>query len=348
MADTATAPIFEEKALEKVLEEADELAGDDEQAEDDAGDDKGDSHAGGASAARTKPFFNIIEVVGASVPSDNAKFSGNTPSVAARKAARRIWKRSGKRSFEIIMRRVSKTTAGRVLYKYRAQVAGRDEPIAFFAATAKAFDNVDGSTSKNAVKRIHIVRNPDAPIYGCVDSEGMIVECGKDEASEGLGVIHRIKGTNTLVLGISDEASFPKKVGKHTVVRDDHTISVTKSTISESETSEYDVAGAAKAAAKLAAKQLKQKEKDKKAKAKRATQEAERRAKETAKNKKKKSSTGARPAGKMTGGSAARAATNPGSSPASSSSGGDANARTLVRNAEGQAAKSDAVLTFSH
>lgn len=334
--DNSTAPIFDnEQIAEDVVAQADELAGE-SQGED--GDVDEVEHSGGTrSTARAKPFFNIIEVLGAEVPSDNAKFSGNTPSVAARKAARRIWKRSNKEEFDIIMRKVSKMTIGRVLYKYRAQVAGRKEPIAFFAAKAASFNNIDGTVSEKVTKRIHITRNPTSPVYGCIDATGGVVECAKKHFDGSHGTLHRTKGTNTLVLAISDDVDIPKTVGPHNVVRDDHIINVQKIAITESEALAYDVAGAAKNATKIAAKELREKEKEKKAKAKKSAQDSARKEKDAAK---KAKSASRAPKRSMAGGGATAAA----SVTSTATNAG----RTSVRNADGVQAKSDAVLTFSH
>ena len=337
-ASKPTAPIFDNETVEDILAQADDLTTPEEENETPSG-----QGGGTQPASRTKPFFNIIEVVGAEVPSDNAKFSGNTPSVAARKAARRIWKRSNKEQFEIIMRKVAKVTSGRVLYKYKAQVSERDEPIAFFAANAKTFANADGSMSENVIKRIHIAKNPTSAVYGCIDCDGTAVACTKREAEKGQGVLHRAKGTNTLVFSISDNESMPKKVGPHNVVRDDHIISVKKSTISESEVADYDVAGAAKHATKMAAKELRVKEKEKKVKAKKRVQELARQEKDAAK--KARAAKSKRPP--MSGGASSSAkatAATPTPTPSLSAS----DARTTVRNSDGVQAKSDAMLTFSH
>ena len=337
-ANNSTAPIFDNGTVEDVLDQADDLAAGTPEEEQDGSLSKQDG--GTQPASRAKPFFNIIEVVGAEVPSDNAKFSGNTPSVAARKAARRIWKRSNKEEFEIIMRKVAKVTTGRVLYKYKAQVFERDEPIAFFAANARTFVNSDGTTSENVTKRIHIAKNPTSVVYGYIDSDGMAVASPKKEADQGHGILHRAKGTNTLVLSISDNETMPKKVGPHNVVRDDHIISVKKSAITESEATDYDVARAAKNATKVAAKEMREKEKEKKAKAKKRSQELVRQEKESAKKLKASKKQA------MSGGRAAASAQPTSSTPPASTDASDA--RTTVRNSDGVQAKSDATLTFSH
>ena len=339
----STAPIFDKETVEEVLDQADDLAAGSQGEEEDGVTPSQDG--GTQLVSRSKPFFNIIEVIGAEVPSENAKFSGNTPSVAARKAARRIWKRSNKDQFEIIMRKVAKMTSGRILYKYHAQVSGREEPIAFFAAKAASFCNADGTTSKNVVKRIHIAKTPSSPVYGCIDSDGNVMECTKKEAEQGQGVLHRTKGTNTLVLSVMDNINIPKKVGPHNVVRDDHIINVKKSAITESEASDYDVAGAAKTATKVAAKEMREKEKEKKTKAKKQAQEAARKEKDIAK--KSKASSRAPKRSPMTGGDATPAQ-NPTQNPTYSNSPVASDARTFVRNSDGVQAKSDAVLTFSH
>lgn len=335
--DNCIAPIFDdEKVADDIVAQADEIAGDGMEEE---GDDAVVQHTGGTSSSvRAKPFFNIIEVLGAAVPSDNAKFSGNTPSVAARKAARRIWKRSNKEEFDIIMRKVSKVTSGRVLYKYHAQVVGRKEPIAFFAAKAATFENIDGTISKIATKRIHIARNPSSPMYGCIDADGGVIACTKAELGENRGTLHRTKGTNTLVLAIADGVDIPTKIGPHNVVRDDHIINVQKAVITDSESLAHDVAGAAKAATKAAAKELREKEKEKKAKAKQDAKEAARKANAAAKQAAKK----AKPASNYT----KRSMTGGASTSTASTSPGDA--RTSVRNADGAHVKSDTLLTFSH
>ena len=326
----AAAPIFDDRARKDIMEQTEKVAksvhsdgsvhNDDDDVHDARSVDDGEQ-AGGSKATTAKPFFNIIEVVGGSLPSENAKFSGNTPSVAARKAARRIWKRSNKTTFDIFMRKVCKLTCGRVLYKYHAEVEERDEPVAFFAAKAASFRNSDGTRSKDTIKRIHLSRECGLPVYGRVDEDGSIVECSRADAKQGRGILHRAKNTNTLVMGLACDESIPKKVGPYNIIRDDHIINVRRCVITDDEAEKFDIAKVAKQCKPT----------------KEATGSA--RAARTPARRARSSSTTKRQPSQRPRTMAGGAKEVSGSSPPSSQ-------RTIVRSADGNNAKSDAVLTF--
>ena len=287
----ATTQIFngaeQEKALlhaQEVADEADVLDDVNEAEELEGGAPK---KAAAKNASKSRNYFNIVDVHGAELPSENARFGGNTPSVAASKAARRIWKRTGKKSFTIIMRKVAKVTTGRDMYKYDVTVQKRDNPIAFFTAKAANIKNTDGAIKQNVVKRVHVAPTSEHPVYGYVGEAGELLE-GQEDLT-GYGLLHRPKGTNTLILATGKNA-MPQKVGPIPVNVDDHQITVKRSTPSDSERNTYDVAGAAKQSAKEAEKaaKTKKKEKEREQKQKEAEKEKARKLKEKQKEAERK------------------------------------------------------------
>ena len=347
----STAQVLDEAGVEDVLAQAEEIeASGDAGAESHAHDGHDLPTAKGGRAKNVdfdkKPSYNIIAVVGGSLPSESAKFLGNTPSVAARKAARRIWKKGGSTDFSVIMRKKSKVTVGRTLYKYRAEVRERTEPIAFFAGKASKFKNADGTVSRDVTKRIHITANPDLPFYGHVTCDGDLVEGERgDDGDDDATTLYRPSGTNTLVLGICKDQDIPKKVAKYNVIRDDHVIAITKENISDEEAAKYDVAGAAKQASVDAAQAQKEKEK-----ARRAKERADAAA---AKNSEKSKRQQASSKGGMKGGASADADPRPTSianavsiTPGPTQSMSTPN-RTTVRREDGSNVQSESVLTFS-
>ena len=286
--ENATAPLFEQEQVEEIDQAAESLEQD--HVSDDLQQDNATVGGGKASAKKSKPYYNIIAVKGdAELPSENAKFSGNSPSIAAAKAARRIWSQkirgglSGSEEdgkFSILMRRVSKVASGRDLYKYDVNASKRAEPNAFFTAPAPGFKMADGSDPKSLNKRVRIEKQSSEPVYGYVSGGGEITPGGNDES--GLGTVHRTSGINTLTLALPDN-DLPKTIAGHKVVRSDHDIKVTRVQPTPEERSELDVANAAKQSAKDAQRVAKDREREKQAKAK--AKEKERHAKEKAREK---------------------------------------------------------------
>lgn len=243
----------------------------------------------GGGEKRGKSFFNIIAVQGAELPSESAKYAGNSPSIAATKAARRIWKRSQTTTFAILMRKASQAAKGRVLYKYDAIVSERTEPSAFFTIKVPHFVNADGTASEDVSKRIRIVRRSDNPIYGFIDKGTGNVHASPTAIVSDAFTLQRKEGTNTLTLALGDE-DIPTKIGPASVIRSDYEIKVKRAKLSEDETEQYDVAGAAKERAKEIERAAKAKSREHAAKAKEKQREAARREKEKAKAVKEKAS----------------------------------------------------------
>ena len=233
----------------------------------DVGTDADGAVAGGAPPKTSKRYFNVIAVMGAPMPSENARYAGSSPSVAAKKAARKVWDKSGKKAFTLIMRKVCQQVAGRTLYKYDMKMTKLADPIGFFSAVVPKFKTTAGKTLVNESKRVKIVRSSPAPVFGYVNAAGEIVEGSKDES--GQGTLHRSPKNNTLTFNIGTDP-MPKKVGTLTVDRTDWQAEFKRQDPSESERTKYDVAGAHKKSAADAAtrSKLRLREKTRAAKAK--------------------------------------------------------------------------------
>jgi hypothetical protein len=264
-------------------------------APDDVGDgagpsDGGDDIVGGGEASANAPsasaasngkrYYNIIAVIGASMPSNAACYAGSSPKVAVRKAGRRIWKKTQVTNFTIIMRRVSQVVVGRELYKYDVSVIKQAEPNAFFTATAPTFVTASGAEQTDVDKQVRIVRKSSDPVLGYISDDGKILE----GVADGRQPVHRVPGTNTLNLVIGSDP-YPTEVGGRKVIRSDHTIEAKRVKAEEEEVQQYDVAGSAKQAAKDSQRAAKEKIKEKAAKAKAKAKEAEALKKQKAKEK---------------------------------------------------------------
>lgn len=266
--DAAEGDTGEEYADNEAADSADADATDATDAAEDA--DVSAGAVGGAPSKTSKRYFNVISVMGAPMPSENARYAGSSPSVAAKKAARKVWDKSGKKAFTLIMRKVCQQVAGRTLYKYDMKMTKLADPIGFFSAVVPKFKTTAGTTLVNESKRVKIVRSSPAPVFGYVNAAGEIVEGSKDES--GQGTLHRSPKNNTLTFNIGT-GPMPKKVGTLTVDRTDWQAEFKRQDPSESERTKYDVAGAHKKSAADAAtrSKLRLREKTRAAKAKTST-----------------------------------------------------------------------------
>lgn len=199
--------------------------------------------AGGKKARSTKQYYNVVQVIGAELPSENAKYAGSSPSVAAKKAARRVFAKSGEKKFVLVMRKVSQQVAGRTLYKYQMEIEKLKNPVAFFNARFPDFKPAAGSKPPDDKKRVKIVRSTPYPIFGYVNAEGDVVKSTKD--ASGLGSLHRNPQNNTIVYNIGDRA-IPKTVGGLKVNRTDTEPTFKRLTPTQEELDKWDVAGAHK------------------------------------------------------------------------------------------------------
>lgn len=332
--DGATSRVFEQQTDEetgRILERADALARDtdcessrEEALADDLemDEDEAVSGGGGRSAGDSKKgrqYFNVVAVNGAPLPSDSAKFSGNSPKMAATKAARRIWKKSGATEFDVLMRKVSQTANKRTLYKYKADVSELSEPGAFFTANAPKFESKTGETVSDKKKRVKIVRSSDDPVYGQVGGDGSIVQGG---AGSSEGTLHRARNTDTLTLSIGPDAPLPDKVAGLRVLRNDHLVATQRVNPTEEEMEKLDVAGAAKRHAKEAERAAKLKRKEKAATAKRREAETRKKEKDAqkARAKSERASSSSKTAAKTSSNTAAKTASTGASGSASGSS----------------------------
>ena len=221
----------------------------------------GGASRGTVSKPTPKRFFNVVDVIGAPMPSENARYSGSSPSVAAKKAARKVWDKSGKKKFTLIMRKVSQQLAGRTLYKYEMTMKKLEDPIGFFTAVVPNFKPTSGPVQKDASKRVKIVRTSKEPIFGYIDDTGQVVEADKNVP--GKMMLHRAAINNTLVLNIG-AGPMPKTVGTLSVDRTDWHAEFERKQPTPPESEKYDVAGAHKQSSKDKAARTKAKLREKK------------------------------------------------------------------------------------
>jgi hypothetical protein len=315
----ATAPIFsEESVVDQILQDADTLSpasgpvpdadlvdvvenndtddvdkepvGDEDADLEDAGahvdgdeerDDATGDASGGAPTKTTKRYFNVITVIGAPKPSENARYAGSSPSVAAKKAALKVWDKSGSKKFTLIMRKVSQQVAGRTLYKYEMTMVKLKDPIGFFNALVPKFTTTTGQIKTNESKRVKIVRFSKDPVFGYVDDQGQVVVAGED--ASGQGTLHRSPSNNTLTFNIGDRP-MPKQIGTLSVNRTDWQAEFDRKQASDDELNKYDIAGAHKKSVKEADARAKFKVREKetaaKAKARAAAIDAKAKAKD--------------------------------------------------------------------
>lgn len=215
---------------------------------------------GGARLKEGKQFYNIVAVIGGPMPSESAKFAGSCPSVAAKKAARKIWDKTRVRKVTLIMRRVSQLVAGRTLYKYETEMVKMKEPVGFFSALVPKFKTTKGVNQTDQKKRIKIVRSSNAPVFGYVDSDGNVITASKDASGE--GTLHRSPENNTLVYNIGSR-KMPSKVGSLPVDITEWHATGKRLTPSDAELKKYDVAGVHKASVKAAEAAAKAKRREK-------------------------------------------------------------------------------------
>lgn len=264
----ADGDVVEDDVLEEV-DAAEEYVDGAEDAAPAMGED-GEAPVAGGAPKTSKRYYNVIAVMGAPMPSENARYAGSSPSVAAKKAARKVWDKSGKKSFTLIMRKVCQQVAGRTLYKYDMKITKLADPIGFFSAVVPKFKTTSGVVKQNESKRVKIVRSSPAPVFGYVDESGKIVEGSRDDS--GQGTLHRSPKNNTLTFNIGSKP-MPKKVGTLTVDRTDWQAEFKRQDPSDSERSKHDVAGAHKKSVAEAAtrSKLRLREKSRAAKAKAKT-----------------------------------------------------------------------------
>jgi len=254
-----TGRVFEgDETIDRILDDSEALAGDAEDLGDleEAGYEPEDGETdvaavGGAAAKSSKRFYNIVSVIGAPMPSENARYGGSSPSVAAKKAARKIWDKSGKKAFTVIMRKVSQQVAGRTLYKYEMKIVKLADPVGFISVTVPSFKDTSGKKHTNVNKRVKIVSSSKDPVFGYIDASGTVIEGSKDES--GFGTLHRSPKNNTLTFNIGGKP-MPKKIGTITVSRTDWHPEFKRLTPTDSEREKFDVAGAQKEKAKAAKK----------------------------------------------------------------------------------------------
>lgn len=208
----------------------------------------------------SKKYYNVVAVIGGEKPSDHARFSGSSPGVAASKAGRRIFKKSGNTSFDVILRRVAPVVAKREMFKYHVDVSKSANPTSFFTASTRGFTNTSG-VNVDGPKRIRIVRDSTHPVHGDMDTDGVITTGGS-------GHVHRAPGTNTLTYSVAGGDAIPTTVQGVSVITSEHDVRVKKVTPSSDEVDTYDVAFASKQAAKAAEAKIKARQKDQAAKAK--------------------------------------------------------------------------------
>lgn len=245
----ATAPVFTDaNKIDAILDKADELFPNVDDGVSDNGSAGGGSVTGGGRASRksqakptSKQYYNIVDVNPGSLPSKASKYTGATPSAAAKRAARKIFDQSGDKKFTIVMRKVAKTVAGRTLYVYKMRMVELKDPVAFFTAVARRFENADGHVVKDVAKRIKVVRASADPVYGYLTPEGEAVEADDDES--GLGTLHRNPDNNTLVLNIGERRKIPERLGDVRVSITRFDVAFERATPTQDELDRYDVAG---------------------------------------------------------------------------------------------------------
>lgn len=286
------APVFEnEEVIEEVLDDAETLHPTDvdmNYADEQVLNIHGDDQEGGkARAASKKQYFNVIKVENAPMPSENAKYAGSSPSVAAKKAARRIFDKAGTKKFTVFLRKVSQEVVGRTLYKYNMTMLKLPEPTGFFNAVIPKFKPWNGKLQENVEKHIKIVTSSDDPVFGYVASTGEVV-LGESDAS-GQGSLHRNPANNTLTFNIGS-APMPKQIGTHNVTRTDWIPTFERAPLEPSESEEMDIAGLRKKALKEAEMKKLAKQKEK-AKAQKSKSKAQSDAHSKAKTSKKSAST---------------------------------------------------------
>lgn len=207
---------------------------------------------GGGDGGR-KPTFAVVAVQGGRMPSASSKFVGATPKAAAMKAARRVHKRCGSVSFEIVLRRVAARKVDKKLYKYRVEMTRRPRPRGFVTLVAPRFVNEasrtksKGSVEHNVAKKVAVVTESAHPAYGHLGKDG-VLQAGAPSAAGGCFKVVRAPGTNTLSMVIP--GALPDAANGVRVVKTEWDVSRLEETaLTGSDRVAFDIAGKAKMAA---------------------------------------------------------------------------------------------------
>jgi hypothetical protein len=288
--NSSVSPIFsDEAAVDQIIADADvldpvdapndevhevhgaeELGETSSELQDIPGEEEQDQIASGGTARKpsVKAYYNIIAVQGAAMPSENARFSGSSPSGAAKKVAKKVWNKTGKKSFSVLMRKVSQQVAGRTLYKYEMSMVKMADPVAFINVPVAKFKRTNGKVEHDVIKHVKVVRMSSDPVYGYIDGSGSVVQGTSDES--GQGTLHRAPDNDGLAFNIGTKAPYPSKIGTLKVNRTDWEPKFKRVDPTEAEVIQHDVAGAHKKSAKDAEVRNKEKlrEKNRKAKSK--------------------------------------------------------------------------------
>jgi chemotaxis protein histidine kinase CheA len=164
---------------------------------------------GGAKAADNKKrMYNVVEVIGSVMPSENAKYTGPTPSMALNKAARRIHKKNpGAPEFSVLMRRVSPKHTERELYRYDVKMV-KGQLQGFLTVVVDKFTSTAGDAQKNVDKKVRVVQQSEHPLFGYINHVGVGVADAR--AVDQQFKLVRSPGTNTLYLVVP--GALPDKV----------------------------------------------------------------------------------------------------------------------------------------
>jgi hypothetical protein len=185
-------------------------------------------------------MYNVVEVIGSGMPSQNAKYVGATPSMALNKAARRIHKKNpSKLQFGVLMRRVSPKHSERELYMYDVTMVKDPKPQGFVTFEVDTFDHTEDGTQKDSLKKVRVVQASDQPVFGYIDVSSKGIKDANPTDKQYLLV--RTPGTNTLSVVIP--GPLPLKIYDLIVVRTEWKVTSERNKeISESLREKYDTA----------------------------------------------------------------------------------------------------------
>jgi hypothetical protein len=91
-------------------------------------------------------MYNVVEVIGSGMPSQNAKYVGATPSMALNKAARRIHKKNPSKLQFGSSCAVSPKHSERELYMYDVTMVKDPKPQGFVTFEVDTFDHTEDGT----------------------------------------------------------------------------------------------------------------------------------------------------------------------------------------------------------
>jgi hypothetical protein len=104
-------------------------------------------------------MYNVVEVIGSGMPSQNAKYVRLHPAWRSTRPHAVFTRRTPQAAVRVLMRRVSPKHSERELYMYDVTMVKDPKPQGFVTFEVDTFDHTEDGTQKDSLKKVRVVRH---------------------------------------------------------------------------------------------------------------------------------------------------------------------------------------------